>query len=71
MGTHEILLWQAKNEGIEQGIEKGIEKGIELFLKNNIAQKLNKGLSIQEIAERLDITLDRVIEIINKFGLNA
>ena len=58
MGTNEILLWQAQNEGIE------------LFLKNNIAQKLDKGLTIQEIADRLDIGIDRVIEIINKFGLN-
>ncbi len=67
MGVQEILIWQAQNKGIEQGIEQGRE----LFLKNGISKKLDKGLTIQEIADLYEVDIDTVIEIINKYGLSA
>ena len=39
MGTQEILLHQAKTEGIEEGIDLGIEKGIDLGIEKGRANK--------------------------------
>ena len=52
MGTQEILLHQAKTEGIEQGIDLGIEKGIDLGIEQGEAKK-NK-----EFATSLIISTD-------------
>jgi hypothetical protein len=40
MGIQELILWHAKQEGIDQGIEKGIEKGIEQHIFDVVANIL-------------------------------
>lgn len=62
MGLEELIIWQAKNEGLEQGLE--------LAHKNSITKMLNKGYTITEIAENLDISVDEAISIINKYKLS-
>ena len=66
MGLEELIIWQAKNEGLEQGLEQGLE----LAHKNSITKMLNKGYTITEIAENLDISVDEAISIINKYKLS-
>lgn len=67
MGVQEILLHQAKTEGLEQGLEQGLE----LSNKRSISKMLKKGNSLAEIADFLDISTNEVIEIINKYKLNT
>ena len=49
--------------------ERGKEKGKELILMELINKQLAKGFSLPEIADRLDIDIDEVIRIINKYNL--
>jgi predicted transposase YdaD len=65
MGIQEILLHQAKTEGLEQGLEQGLE----LSNKKSINKMLKNGNSLPEIADFLDISIDEVIRIINKYNL--
>ena len=64
MGTQEILLHQAKTEGIEEGIdlgiEKGIEKGIDLGIERGIDLGIEKGEAKKnkEFATSLIISTD-------------
>ena len=65
MTVEEILLWQAKEEGIEQGLERGDE----LRLTKMVAKMLNRGSTLIEISDFLEISIDRIIEIINKYEI--
>ena len=49
--------------------ERGKEIGKELILMELINKQLAKGFSLPEIADRLDIDIDEVIRIINKYNL--
>ena len=46
MGTQEILLHQAKTEGLEQGLEKGLEQGLEKGLEQGLEKGLEQGIEI-------------------------
>ena len=65
MTVEEILLWQAKEEGIEQGLERGDE----LRLTKMVAKMLNRGSTLIEISDFLEISIDRIIEIISKYEI--
>jgi hypothetical protein len=61
----------AKEEGVEEGIEIGKEEGIEIGKENEkikgVKKALNRGkLSIEEIAEDFEVSIDYVLEIANK-----
>ncbi|NCQ97796.1 MAG: Rpn family recombination-promoting nuclease/putative transposase [Microcystis aeruginosa W11-06] len=64
---------EAFGDGIEQGIERGIERGIEQGIEQGIERGINLqkiktipllqdlGLTPQQISERLDLTLETVL----------
>lgn len=62
----ETLAKQLFNKGEEKGIEKGIEKGLDLKTKKALINFYNKGLPIETIAEGLEITKEKALEIIKK-----
>ena len=54
---------------MEAGVEAGIELGERSLLKNQIRKKLEKGKSIEQIADELEeevTTIQRIIEEIKK-----
>ena len=50
-------------EGVEKGIEKGIEKGRAEMLRDFVFRKIQKGNTIEEIADMLEESVDVVKEI--------
>ncbi len=66
MGIEEILLTQAETKGIEKGIEKGAEQ-----TQKTVIIKMLPNATLAEIASFLDVSIDQVIYIINKYKLNA
>ena len=52
---------EAFGDGIERGIEQGIEQGINLQKLKTISLLQDLGLTPQQISERLDLTLDTVL----------
>ena len=62
---------QGREQGREEGREQGREEGQELLLMKLVDRQLSKGFSISEIAERLDIDINDVITIINKYKLQG
>ena len=62
--TYDITTDGLYKEGIEQGIEQGIERGIEQGKINVIKKALfNKKLTIEEIADLADVSVDFVLSI--------
>ena len=54
---------QLIKEGMEKGIEKGIEKG-RLEEKKNVAKKLlSVGLTIEQIVEATDLSIQEIMEL--------
>ena len=51
--------------GIQKGMEKGIEKGREQILMHLIEKKLEKGMSVSEIADALEETEEVVYRMID------
>ncbi len=68
MGTQEILLHQAKTEGIEEGIdlgiERGIEKGIDLGIEKGIDLGIEKGIDLGIEKERANKELQFATSLI-------
>ena len=56
----------AKEEGIEQGIEQGLERGITQKQEEVIFKLYQKGKSVEEIADLLDLSIDEVRKILGK-----
>ncbi|GBF56157.1 hypothetical protein N0824_04046 [Microcystis sp. 0824] len=52
---------EAFGDGIEQGIEQGIERGINLQKLKTITLLQDLGLTPKQISERLDLTLETVL----------
>ena len=52
---------EAFGDGIQQGIEQGIEQGINLQKLKIIPLLQDLGLTPQQISERLDLTLETVL----------
>ena len=60
----------AKEEGLEQGLEQGIEQGLEQGITQKqeevIFKLYQKGKSVEEIADLLDLSIDEVRKILGK-----
>ena len=54
-----------ERRGIEKGIEKGIEQGIEKGIEQLVMRSYRKGRAPEAIAEFMDISLEKVEEIIS------
>ncbi len=73
MQAWEERVWdrlEGKEEGIAEGMEKGIaegmEKGMEKLLLQQIERKLEKGQSVDQIADALEETPERIRELMDK-----
>ena len=53
----------------EEAVEKGIEQGIDTKLIDQIKKKLQKGKDISTIADEIEESEERVIELMKKAGL--
>jgi predicted transposase/invertase (TIGR01784 family) len=51
---------EAQREGVEQGIEQGIEQGREQMLSRTVPVLLRAGLSIDQIAQQLQVEVEAV-----------
>ena len=61
------MTWEMTlQERYEDGVEAGIEKGIEEKLCSLIQKKLEKGKSLEQIADECEETEERVWELIEK-----
>ena len=56
-----------EEKGVEQGIEQGIEKGIEQGIEKvkTAINMLNKGYSIEQIAEITELDFDSIKQLKN------
>jgi predicted transposase/invertase (TIGR01784 family) len=62
--VYQEALEEGREEGIEQGIERGREEG-ELSAKLNSIPRLSVlGLSIEQIAQALDLEIEQVQQVI-------
>ena len=55
-------------EGREKGLAEGLEKGRTDFLVSLVQKKLNKNLSVSEIAKELEQTVDEIQSIIDELN---
>jgi len=60
MGIEELLLDQAKKEGIEKGMEKGVEKGVEKNKRETALKMRNSGLDIKLIVNITGLSADEI-----------
>ncbi|MBC6431008.1 aspartate aminotransferase [Nostoc sp. HG1] len=51
---------EAKQEGLELGIQRGLELGREQVKLELVPQFLARGMSIEEVAQLLDLTIEQV-----------
>jgi len=66
MSTYDSIIAKGKSEGITQGITQGIT----IEKVNGIIKSLNQGkLSIQDIAEIFEVSIDYVLEIKKEYKL--
>lgn len=61
----EIGLEQGKEIGLERGKEIGLERGKEIGLLEQVCKKMQKGLTVPEIADMLEEPEERIQEICN------
>ena len=71
MGIEEIILEQARQEGMEKGMEKGMEMGMEMgkleALELAIRSLIIKmGLSNEQVAATLEVPLRMVLAVRSK-----
>lgn len=55
---------EGREEGLEEGIEKGIEKGRQEKLRELVQKKLERGMSISEIAKDLEEEVSVIEQIV-------
>ena len=58
------------DEGVERGIERGIERGMEQKVFELVKKKLTKGKNVSEIANELEESEERILEIVNRLQEN-
>ena len=58
------------DEGVERGIERGIERGMEQKIFELVKKKLTKGKNVSEIANELEESEERILEIVNRLQEN-
>ena len=54
-----IAVW--REEGLEEGIERGIERGVDISAL--ILRELIKGKALEEIAERYQVSVEKVMQL--------
>ena len=70
----EVMLEKGIEQGIEQGITKGIEQGITKGIEQGKMQgmviaRYEDGMTIEQIAEKSNTSVDEVKEILRQNGI--
>ena len=72
MGVRFMQAWEEllleRQEGREEGLQLGRKEGLQLQLQNQIKKKLLKGQSVEQIAEALEETPERIQQLIDKMA---
>ena len=72
MGVRFMQAWEEllleRQEGREEGLQLGRKEGLQLQLQNQIKKKLLKGQSVEQIAEALEETTERIQQLIDKMS---
>ena len=55
-------------EGLAKGLEKGLKEGEKLQLQNLIRKKLQKGQTVEQIADALEETPERIQQLIDEMA---
>ena len=65
------MTWEMTlQERYEDGVEAGIEKGIEEKLCSLIQKKLEKGKSLEQIADECEETEERILQLMEKLKIS-
>ena len=66
------MTWEMTlQERYEDGVEAGIEKGIEEKLCSLIQKKLEKGKSLEQIADECEETEERILQLMEKLNISS
>ena len=68
VSIYEYDVRMEREEAREEGIEQGIVMGKQELLKNLIQKKLQKGLSVPEIAQMLEMEEETVRRLMEETG---
>ena len=64
MGLEEAILKEVREQSLEQGIEQGIDQGIEQNQRAVTIRSYEKGMSVTDIADITELTVEEVEQII-------
>lgn len=65
MTTYQLIKKEGRKEGIEEGIEKGLEKGLE----KGVINLFKKQFDIPQIADIMELPVEKVKNILEKYKL--
>ncbi|MCQ4693130.1 hypothetical protein NE458_08000, partial [Extibacter muris] len=57
---------EARKEGMQEGFQEGLQKGLQKGLKDLVKKKLERGKSVEEIADALEENEDMILELIKE-----
>ena len=57
---------EARREGLQEGFQEGLQKGLQKGLKDLVKKKLERGKSVEEIADALEENEDMILELIKE-----
>ena len=60
-----------RKAGLEEGVEIGRDQGIEEKLCSLIQKKLEKGKSLEQIADECEETEERVLQLMEKLNISS
>ena len=60
-----------RKAGLEEGVEIGRDQGIEEKLCSQIQKKLEKGKSLEQIADECEETEERVLQLMEKLKISS
>ena len=69
--TWEMTLQERYEDGVEAGRREGRNQGIEEKLCSQIQKKLEKGKSLEQIADECEETEERVLQLMEKLNISS
>ena len=60
-----------RKAGLEEGVEIGRDQGIEEKLCSQIQKKLEKGKSLEQIADECEETEERILQLMEKLNISS
>ncbi len=68
MGVRFMQAWEELLLERQEGREEGLQEGLQLQLQNLIKKKMLKGQSVEQIAEALEETPERIQQLIDEMS---